>query len=350
MKKKSICGVILLSSALLALKYKRMKKRNIIKHVSTIIRFDDKLKKSVNSPIDFGNMNVEFFKDIGYDKYKQTVFDIFIPESDNSTPLVVYIHGGGFVSGDKSYIYDMQQKCIKELLKNNIAFASINYRLLHDEDRVGVIKCLNDSKRCLQFIKYNSDVFNIDKDNVALIGSSAGAGTSLWLAFHDDMSDHKHKDPIMRESTKVKTAVAIETQATYDFNKWQDILFSPYKIKMEELLKSDMKGRLLAFYGIDDEEKLNSDNIKKYVQDIDLLGLMNKNCPEIWIKNEREDLKSPINPGLMYHHAYHAKALKERADKIGLKCRAYIPKLNIKDEMDEDFLQFILRKLVYENN
>ena len=81
------------------------------------------------SPIDLQGIDALFAADIAYDEHELTKFDIFIPNSSTPTGLVICIHGGGFVGGDKDWIYSQALR-IRELLNNNIAVATINYRLL----------------------------------------------------------------------------------------------------------------------------------------------------------------------------------------------------------------------------
>ena len=47
-------------------------------------------------------------------------------------------------------------------------------------------------------------------------GGSAGAGISLWLAFHDDLADPQSPDPIARESTRLTCAGVMGPQTTLD--------------------------------------------------------------------------------------------------------------------------------------
>ena len=55
--------------------------------------------------------------------------DLWLAPSDNTTPLLVNIHGGGMSCGDKSIISgDM----IKDMNKAGISVASINYRFKED--------------------------------------------------------------------------------------------------------------------------------------------------------------------------------------------------------------------------
>jgi arylsulfatase len=51
---------------------------------------------------------------------------------------------------------------------------------------------------------------------IAACGSSAGACSSLWLAFHDDMADPTSADPVARESTRLMTAAVIGAQTSLD--------------------------------------------------------------------------------------------------------------------------------------
>ena len=77
-------------------------------------------------------------------------FDLFLPDTVGSHPLVIYIHGGGFIGGDKSSMYQVGAR-LDELgffLDNGLACVSINYRLLPSPSSPDlgqskkVIKCL----------------------------------------------------------------------------------------------------------------------------------------------------------------------------------------------------------------
>ncbi len=61
-----------------------------------------------NSPFDLQGVNAKFAKDIAYDSKARTQFDIWLPNSNTPTGLVIYVHGGGFTSGDKDYVYTVQ--------------------------------------------------------------------------------------------------------------------------------------------------------------------------------------------------------------------------------------------------
>src|SRR5690606_37471256 len=120
------------------------------------------------------------------------------------TPLVIFIHGGGFSTGSKESAYQpANQADIIRLLSSGVAYASINYPLLRQDDPVGLMKPLNGIKRALQFLRANRQTFNLDASRVVLLGNSAGASAALWLAFHDDMANLNSADPVERQSTRV---------------------------------------------------------------------------------------------------------------------------------------------------
>jgi acetyl esterase/lipase len=64
------------------------------------------------------------FSNVPYGKHERQVLDFFKANTNEPAPLVINIHGGGWVNGDKvSALGDL-----KKLLDNGISVASINYR------------------------------------------------------------------------------------------------------------------------------------------------------------------------------------------------------------------------------
>ena len=68
----------------------------------------------------------------------------------------------------------------------------------------------------LQFVRSKAADWNLDKTRIAAMGVSAGACTSMWLAYHDDLADPKSDDPVARESTRVCAAVSVSGQTSID--------------------------------------------------------------------------------------------------------------------------------------
>jgi hypothetical protein len=145
------------------------------------------------APFDLGSIEAKYYEAISYGPHEENLFDIYLPESEAPTSLLVYIHGGGFTGGSRDTTNHEER--VLALLAEGVAYASIDYRLLQSPDAEGVIKPLSDSTRALQFLRYHANQLNIDRDSVILMGGSAGAGTSLWIAFNDDMADRESEDP-----------------------------------------------------------------------------------------------------------------------------------------------------------
>ncbi|MEL6393569.1 MAG: alpha/beta hydrolase, partial [Bacteroidota bacterium] len=151
---------------------------------------------------DINSPNPLYALDINYDDIdlNRQAFHIFLPDTTGTYPLVVFIHGGGFTGGSRDVVLQDPKRIadIKYFLERGVAFASVGYRVLPtvgaDED--GVIKCLNDSKRALQFIRHFSNDLHIIPERLAMIGTSAGSGTGLWLATHPDMAEPDSPDPV----------------------------------------------------------------------------------------------------------------------------------------------------------
>ena len=106
------------------------------------------------------------------------------------------------------------------LLEAKISVVAINYRLIkhaHENKVEPPVKApLHDAARALQFVRSKVKEWNLDKERIGAAGGSAGACSSLWLAFHDDMADPDSEDPVATESTRLYCAAVIGAQTTLD--------------------------------------------------------------------------------------------------------------------------------------
>jgi acetyl esterase/lipase len=151
--------------------------------------------------------------DVAYGKHPRQVLDFYQAKSDKPTPVVFYIHGGGWRNGDK-------KTNPTPFLDKGISVVAINYRFVQHgvEEKVEppVKAPLEDARRALQFVRSRAGEWNLDKKRIGATGGSAGGCSSLWLAFHDDMADPKSDDPIARESTRLYCAAVNGAQTSLD--------------------------------------------------------------------------------------------------------------------------------------
>ncbi|MEM6805554.1 MAG: alpha/beta hydrolase fold domain-containing protein, partial [Bacteroidota bacterium] len=300
------------------------------------------------SPIDLNGVDARFAQDQAYDQYTETRFDVFLPESASPTPLVIFIHGGGFTGGNKAFIYtdDYSQEII-ELLDRGIAVASINYRLLKSGNQEGVLMSLNDSRRAVQYLRYIHKELNIDKEKVALFGSSAGGATSLWIATNDDFKDESNSDPVLRESSRVSAIALRATQSSLDIEgRWLNDVFVDFSSSLEEITTAFKEETIFNFYGIDSWEAYESPEIEAYRTKVDMLSLISSDDPEIWVSNTGGHNNKPETTSSFNHHPFHAREIKEYADAAGVpNVTTYGKPILYQDSATEGFVEFFLRKL-----
>lgn len=152
---------------------------------------------------------------VAYGTHERQVLDFYKATSDKPTPLLFFIHGGGWVNGDKANPGELSA-----CLAAGISVVSINYRYSTQAQFAGVMPPvkwpLEDAARALQFVRSKAAEWNIEKQRIGASGGSAGACSSLYLAFHDDMADPKSADPIARESTRLWCAAVNGAQTSLD--------------------------------------------------------------------------------------------------------------------------------------
>src|SRR5512140_3625353 len=66
---------------------------------------------------------------LSYGPHKNNVLDLWLAKSATPTPLIVFIHGGGFVGGDKG---TANPAFIRRALASGVSYAAINYRFRGD--------------------------------------------------------------------------------------------------------------------------------------------------------------------------------------------------------------------------
>ena len=126
----------------------------------------------------------------------QQVLDLYLPaRTANPAPLVIWVHGGGWRTGDKSSIaspYDtsapppsaarctdiveVQKPDVAALNAKGYAVAAINYRLTRDP-----VAAVQDAKAAVRFLRAGAARYHLDPDRFAAWGDSAGGYTVIML-------------------------------------------------------------------------------------------------------------------------------------------------------------------------
>jgi len=247
--------------------------------------------------------------DVAYGTHERNVLDIWLADSDRPTPLVVYIHGGGFRTGSKE---SLNAATLRELLDNKISVAALNYRFVAQER---LPAAHHDCRRALQFLRSKAGEWNLDKTRIGAFGGSAGAQLCMYLAFHDEMADPDSADPIERESTRLACVATNGGQTTMDFDWW---------IQWIPGYESAHRDPYETF------EAPNDDELRAVVADVSALSLISADDPPIYMSyGMRPTDPVPDDPekasGWKVHHVMFGIKLKERMDALGIEADLAYP-------------------------
>lgn len=252
--------------------------------------------------------------EVRYGKYERDILDFWKAESDSPTPLVFIIHGGGWQGGSKERAQRFAD--VAMLLEEGISVAAINYRYVSQAVEEGVeppVKApLHDAARALQFVRSKADEWNLDKSRVGATGGSAGACSSLWLAFHDDLADPKSDDPVARESTRLTCAAVLGAQTTLD----------PKQMK-EWTPNSRYGGHAFGLAGFAEFLK-KREEILPWIQEYSPYALVSKDDPPVYLSYSAppalgKEQKDPT------HTSNFGVKLQEHCKEIGVNCELSYP-------------------------
>ncbi len=119
------------------------------------------------------------FRNLAYGDHERQVLDLNIPkDSDGEIGLVLFIHGGAWIAGDKEG-YKNGVKSAAETY--GFAGASINYRYISED--VSIHDVLDDIELALKCIKQKGEENGVNITKVLLTGDSAGGHLSLLYAY-----------------------------------------------------------------------------------------------------------------------------------------------------------------------
>jgi acetyl esterase/lipase len=103
--------------------------------------------------------------------------DLYSPTTGSGPfPVVIMVHGGGFMMGDKSDGAGLAG--VDQLLSAGYAVASINYRL---SGEVKFPAQINDAKAAVRFLRANATTYNLNPDKFGAWGASAGGNLVALL-------------------------------------------------------------------------------------------------------------------------------------------------------------------------
>ena len=263
---------------------------------------------------------------VKYGPHDRNLMDVWLASSDKPTPVLVSIHGGGFRHGDKSVGSDVLREC----LAFGISVVAITYRF--SDKAIAPAQHL-DAARAIQFIRYKAKEWNLDPKRIAATGSSAGAGISLWLGFHDDLADPDNKDPVLRQSTRLTCMAVNNGQSSYDPRFIRDLFPGS---------DTYQNSALAQLFGVD-LSKLDDLPAEKYrlFEEISAINHLTKDDVPVLMTYDNE-MDTPISSqSVGIHHPRFGKVLKEKMDSLGIECEVNTGLARSKESRSKLVVEFV---------
>lgn len=198
-------------------------------------------------------------RDISYTTSLQSdnqKLDLYLPESQQPLPCLVWIHGGAWLAGSK----DELEVEIDMLLEHGYALASIGYRLSSEAIFPAQIY---DCKTAIRFIKENSAKYNIDSSKIVVAGASAGGYLAALVGTSASVKTLEDKNMGSANASSTVQAV-IDFYGPTDFlimDDLPDICMDP----MIHLDPDSPESRLLGCNIVDCSDKVEEANPITYV-------------------------------------------------------------------------------------
>jgi arylformamidase len=114
----------------------------------------------------------------GDSSIERQVLDIYAPTEAKKLPVVFWIHGGGWVTGDKASVQSKPQW----FLQQGCVFVSTNYRLLPKVDMETIIR---DVAKSLGWVHKNIESYGGDPNRIYVMGHSAGAQLAALICIDE---------------------------------------------------------------------------------------------------------------------------------------------------------------------
>jgi len=279
--------------------------------------------------------------DVAYGPHPQQRMHVWLTDRaapERPTPLVLFIHGGGWQSGDR---FKKLDEVLPSMREAGVSVASVEYRFIKEAMAEGVnppvMGPLLDAARALQTVRQHAAEWHVDPLRIAACGSSAGACSSLWLAFHDDLADPASADPVARQSTRLTTAAVLGAQTTLD------------PVRMKEWIPNSTYGGH-AFGIVKGENGVTSpfaafladrDRLLPDIERVSPVSLVSADDPPVYLvyaapPAARQPVKDPT------HAAAFGVLLKERLDHVGVPCELAYPGSDAPHATVKDYLRDVL--------
>ncbi len=271
---------------------------------------------------------------VQYGPHERNVFDLWLPTADaNSTekpigplPVYVFFHGGGFVAGDKSS-FDPSDFWLPAWPSLRAITDSLTVRRPSVPLRCSMRRC------AIQFLRLHAKRWNLDDSRIAVSGSSAGAVISMWIGYHDDLAIPSSEDPVARQSSRVKCIIPINGPTNLD----------PQWITRQMGGPKHIHGSYPKMFVAPVSDSERPEVRKRIMQSSPVEHVSADDPPSLLIYTGKVDgipLPESASTGVLIHHAYFGKTLKQRLDAKGVVNR-FLPSTDPRQNGSKVILEWL---------
>jgi acetyl esterase/lipase len=138
--------------------------------------------------------------------YRPLQLDVWVPASPTPPPLVVWIHGGGWMFGDRRYLPETLRphQLFDELLAARLAVATIDYRHALEAHFPAQ---LHDAKAAIRYLRAHADVLGVDTTKIGVWGESAGGHLAALVGLTGQYPELEGAIGVLRQSSAVDAVV-----------------------------------------------------------------------------------------------------------------------------------------------
>lgn len=210
------------------------------------------------------------------DTLKKHLLDIYLPpNAKGKVPLVIWVHGGGWLSNDKYADMGYMKETIKELMNRGYALASIDYRF---STQATFPAQMLDCNEAISYLVDNAEKYGLDADRMALMGFSAGGHLASMLG----LSNNNKVEEFYNSGTNRKFSF----KAVVDFYGPADLTLFPGAIDSKS-----PESLLIGAAPLDRPDLAKAASPVSYVDE--------KDPPFLIIHGEKDDLVSPTQSHLL---------------------------------------------------
>lgn len=222
------------------------------------------------------------------------------PKAGAKVPLVLFTHGGGWVTGNKTIERGVRFMGVKALNAQGFCVASVDYRLCTSGSGITVRDCVTDAKDGLRFLAKNAAQLSLDAERVFTWGDSAGGHLAQMLLLSPPESFPG--DPALADA-KYRLIAGVSWYGPCDFEKIE--LFTPPGGKGV----GDRFATRIIKTGADEKAKLAA------YREVSPATYLRADSPPLLMMQGDQDPTIPV---------HHARYMKERGDAMKAPVEVFI--------------------------